>query len=71
MFGSQLASRDTNSSEERQLYLVFLVSGESNIKMRQNLILLCVLQLLLVDIILVLMSAAEIHHRFSNLLSYK
>lgn len=60
-----------NSIEDRQLYLLFLVSGEGNIKLRQNLILLCTLQLLLVDIILVLMSAAEKHDSFPNLLSYK
>lgn len=55
----------------RQPYLVLLVSGEGHAELRQHLLLLRLLQLLLVDVVLVLMSAAKVQHRFSNLLSFR
>jgi len=54
----------------RAAYLLLLVPGEGDVELRQDFGLLGFLQLLLVEIILVLMSAAEEHHRLSHLLPY-
>lgn len=53
------------------LHLDVLVSGEGNVELRHYRVLLRVFQFLLVKVILVLMSAAKIHHSLSNLLPYK
>lgn len=52
-------------------HLVVLVSGEGNVELCHCPILLRFFQFLLVKVILVLMSAAKIHHGLSNLLPYK
>lgn len=54
-----------------QLHLVALVSGEGNVELCHYCILLCFFQFLLVKVVLILMSAAKIHHSLSNLLSYE
>lgn len=52
-------------------YLVCLVSGKSYIECRQNARLLKLLELLLVQKVLILVTTAKVQLRLSNFLTYK